>query len=216
MSMPQPAEVISFTRGRSFGQMTNGTPNPRERAWTQVGRFMYHFARVEQKINQAVIKLTELDAKAAPVVELIDFGKKLDDLVRASAYALATNNADKEFAKDVCGRAFDMNKYRRIVAHASFEPAGDGVQFSRAVTTKGEVRPVTDPWTDADFENCYAEMSALEVEFNKLIALLKPTPMSWLLVNVAELMSAYPKAPSVPLGPGALGVPPPPPPDAAG
>src|SRR5262249_42764346 len=52
------------------------------------------------------------------LVELIDFGKKLDDLVRASAYALATNNADKEFAKDVCGRAFDMNKYRRIVAHA--------------------------------------------------------------------------------------------------
>src|SRR5262245_24654768 len=108
--------------------MTNESPDPRKRAWTQVGRFMYHFARVEQKINQAVIKLTELDAKAAPVVELIDFGRKVNDLVRASAYAQATNNTDKEFAKDVCNRAWDMNQYRKIVAHASFEPAGDGVQ----------------------------------------------------------------------------------------
>jgi len=76
--------------------MTNRSPDPRERAWTQVGRFMYHFARVEQKINQAVIKLTELDAKATPVVELIYFGRKVNDLVRASAYAQATNNADKD------------------------------------------------------------------------------------------------------------------------
>ena len=58
--------------------MTNGSPDPKQRSWTQVGGFMYHFARVEQKINQAVIKLTELDAKSAPVVELIDFAKKVD------------------------------------------------------------------------------------------------------------------------------------------
>jgi len=162
--------------------MTNRPPDPKERAWTQVGRFMYHFARVEQKINQAVIKLTELDAKAAPVVELIDFGKKLDGLVRASAYAQATNEADKAFAKDVCNRAFNINRDRTIIAHASFEPTDDGVQFSRAVTMKGEVRPVTEPWTDADFAQRYAEMGALEAEFDKLIELIKPVkqvPFDW-------------------------------------
>jgi hypothetical protein len=140
---------------------------------------MYHYARVEQKINQAVIKLTELDAKVAPVVELIDFGRKLDGLVRASAYAQATNNANKKFAKDVCDKAFKINRYRTIVAHASFEPKDDGVQFSRAVTTKGEVRPVTDPWTDADFSKHYAEMIALEAEFDRLIELIKPVPFDW-------------------------------------
>ena len=73
--------------------MTNGSPDPKQRSWTQVGGFMYHFARVEQKINQAVIKLTELDAKSAPVVELIDFAKKVD-LVQKSAYA--ANNRERE------------------------------------------------------------------------------------------------------------------------
>ena len=138
-----------------------------------------------QKINQAVIKLTELDAKSAPVVELIDFAKKVD-LVQKSAYAQTTENAkDKEFAKDVCSKAFTMNQYQRIVAHASFEPTGDGVQFSRAVTSKrGEVLPVTEPWTEADFTKCYAEMGALETDLDKLIELLKPTPKGWFFQNV--------------------------------
>jgi hypothetical protein len=165
-----------------FGQMTNRSLDPKERAWTQVGRFMYHFARVEQKINQAVIKLIELDAKAAPVVELLDFGRKLDGLVRASADAQATNDADKEFANDVCNRAFKINRDRTMIAHASFEPTNDGVQFSRAVTTKGEVRPVSEPWTDGDFEKRYAEMSVLETEFDKLIERIKPVkqvPFDW-------------------------------------
>lgn len=105
--------------------MTNSSPDPRERAWTLVGRFMYHFARVEQKINQAVIKLTELDAKAAPVVELIAFRRKLDDLVRATAYAQATNNADKDFAKDVCNRAFKMDRHRTCRRRSAIQQGSD-------------------------------------------------------------------------------------------
>jgi hypothetical protein len=67
--------------------MSKGSADPKERAWMQIGRFMYHFARVEQKVNQAVIKLTDLDAKSAPIVEFLDFAKKVDDFVRKSAYA---------------------------------------------------------------------------------------------------------------------------------
>ena len=70
--------------GEELGQVTNGSPDPKQRSWAQVGGFMYHFARVEQKINQAVIKLTELDAKSAPVVELIDFAKKVRPRARPS------------------------------------------------------------------------------------------------------------------------------------
>jgi len=94
-----------------------------------------------------------------------------------------------------------------------FEPAGGGVQFSRAVTTKGEVRPVTDPWTDADFENCYAEMSALEADFDKLIGLLKLPPMGWLVQNVDVLPRPTRRPHLDP--PGSDWVPQPPP-DAAG
>ena len=39
-----------------------------------------------------------------------------------------------KIAKDVCNKAWDINRYRTIIAHASFEPTDDGVQFSRAVT----------------------------------------------------------------------------------
>jgi hypothetical protein len=59
--------------------------DPLESACLLVGRFMYRFAHIEKKIDQAVIKLLSLDEKTAPMVASIDFAKKLDDLVRASA-----------------------------------------------------------------------------------------------------------------------------------
>jgi hypothetical protein len=156
----------------------SNTSDPVEQACLLVGRFLYHFARVEQKIDQAVIKVLNLDEKTAPIVALIDFVRKVEDLVRASAYKELqdpTKKKDKEFAKGVCNRVHDINQHRRIVAHASFEPAsGGGVLFSRPVTEKGSVRPVTEPWTEKDFTTLYEEMKALEVDLDKLIQLIKP------------------------------------------
>lgn len=150
--------------------------DPLQHACLLVGRFLYHFARVEQKIDQAVIKLLNLDEKTAPIVASIDFVKKLDDLVRASAYKeLKDAKKEKEFAKGVCNRVHDINRHRRIIAHASFEPAsGGGVLFSRPVTEKGSVRPITEPWTDENFATLYAEMTSLETDLDKLIQLIKP------------------------------------------
>jgi hypothetical protein len=59
--------------------------DPLEAACSLVGRFLYHFARVEQKIDQAVIKLLDLDEKTAPVVALLGFATKVDDLVATLA-----------------------------------------------------------------------------------------------------------------------------------
>ena len=42
-----------------------------------VGRFLHHFGRIERKIDQAVVKLLDLDDKTTPVVPAIDFAKKL-------------------------------------------------------------------------------------------------------------------------------------------
>ena len=61
--------------------MSNASPppDPLERAWSLVGRFLYHFGRVEQKIDQAIIKLLDIDEKVAPAVTGgIDFFKKVD------------------------------------------------------------------------------------------------------------------------------------------
>ena len=42
-----------------------------------VGRFLHYFGRIERKIDQAVVKLLDLDDKTTPVVTAIDFAKKL-------------------------------------------------------------------------------------------------------------------------------------------
>jgi len=151
--------------------------DPLERACLFVGRFLYHFGRVEQKIDQAVIKLLDLDEKAAPVVALVDFARK-PELVRDCAYAQTSHAMDKkEFAKITCNKVHQINEHRKIIAHLSFEPAPGGcVQFRRTVTKDGRVRPVDPPWTDTDFAKYYAEMSALEAELDKLIQLIKPVP----------------------------------------
>jgi hypothetical protein len=108
----------------------SNTSDPLERACLLVGRFLYHFARVEQKIDQAVIKLLDLDEKTAPIVASIDFARKLEGLVRASVYKELGKDPkkkkDKKFAKDVCNRVHDINGHRTIVAHASFESSPTG------------------------------------------------------------------------------------------
>ena len=56
---------------------TSPERHPLEQAYALIGRFLYHFGRVEQKINQAVIKLYDLDEKAAPIIAEMDFARKV-------------------------------------------------------------------------------------------------------------------------------------------
>jgi len=100
--------------------------DPLEAACSLVGRFQYHFGRVEQKIDQAVIKLLDLDDKAGPIVTgSVAFASKLN-FVRTSAYEQAGNNKDKQCADDTCNDVFKINNDRQIVIHSSFEPAPSG------------------------------------------------------------------------------------------
>jgi hypothetical protein len=95
--------------------------DPLETACSLVGRFQYHFGRVEQKIDQAVIKLLDLDEKAGPIVTgSVDFAKKAN-FVRTSAYEQAQNDNDKQFAEKTCDEVFKINNLRQIAIHSSFE-----------------------------------------------------------------------------------------------
>jgi hypothetical protein len=153
--------------------------DPLEEACSLVGRFQYHFGRVEQKIDQAVIKLLDLDDRAGPIVTgSVDFAKKVN-FVRTSADQQATNNTDKQFAEKTCKDVFDINDARQIVIHSSFhssfEPAADGgVQFRRTVAKDGRVRNYDRVWDDKEFSKHYLTMSKLETELGKLIELIKP------------------------------------------
>src|SRR5258708_40248991 len=90
------------TRGGQVMSNASAQPDPLERACALVGRFLYHFGRVEQKIDQAVIKLLDLDEKAAPIVTgSVDFAKKLN-CVRTSAYTQAGNATNQQFGEDSC------------------------------------------------------------------------------------------------------------------
>jgi len=96
--------------------------DPLEEACSLVGRFQYHFGRVEQKIDQAVIKLLDLDDKAGPIVTgSVAFASKVN-FVRTSAYQQAGNDKDQQMADDTCDQVFKINTLRQMVIHSSFEP----------------------------------------------------------------------------------------------
>jgi hypothetical protein len=155
---------------------TSGEQSPLDQACCLVGRFFYHFALVEQKIDQAVIKLSDLDEKVAPVVASLDFGRKVE-LVRGSARAQLTEAKDRQFATDTCNKVHELNMDRRMIAHSYFEPAtGGSVQFGKIITKDGKVLNIAEPWSATKFSERFRDMEALTRELDKLILLIKPLP----------------------------------------
>jgi hypothetical protein len=157
--------------------------DPLETVCSLVGRFQYHFGKVEQKIDHAVIKLLDLDEKAGPVVTgSVAFASKVN-LVRTCAYQQAGNEQDKQFAKQTCDDVFDVNDVRQIVIHSSFEPVDDGsVQFRRTVAKDGRIRVDDQVWNNERFSKHYSKMTSLEADLDKLIELIKPVkqvPFDW-------------------------------------
>jgi hypothetical protein len=180
--------VASTRHGPSgtLRRMSNASSqsDPLDRACALVGRFLYHFGRVEQKVDQAIIKLLDLDEKVAPAVTgSIDFFRKVN-LVRASAHMQASTEESEKFADNTCKDVFKINDERQVIAHSSFAPTPEGaVQFSRTVTKEGRVRVVDPVWTEATFKGHYAEMTRLEAKLDRLIQVIKPSevPFDWFL-----------------------------------
>jgi hypothetical protein len=163
------------------------------RACRLVGRFQYHFARVEQKVDQGVIKLLDLDAKAAPIVTgNLDFAKKLN-LVRTAAYQQAAkDDKQQQFGEDTCKAVFKINDVRQLVIHSSFEPGpGGGVQFKRTVAKNGRLRIEDQVWGDKEFHEHYRKMVTLEGNLDNLIRLIKPVPSSWRFNPSTESVTDY-------------------------
>ena len=125
----------------SVSQTANTSAQALQQACLLVGRFQYHFGRIERKIDQGVIKLLDLDDKAGPIVTgSVDFTKKVN-LLWAVANQQATNDKGRKFVNRTFKDVFKVNTDRQRVIHSSFEPAPTGgVQFNRTVAKDGRVR----------------------------------------------------------------------------
>jgi hypothetical protein len=173
------------------------------RACRLVDLFQYHFGRIEQKIDQGVIKLLDLDDKAGPIVTAsVDFAKKLN-LLWAVANQQATNDKGRRFVERTFKAVFAVNTDRQLVIHSSFEPAPSGdVQFKRTVAKDGRLRVDDQVWGEKKFDNQYTKMEKLAGDLDKVVAMIKPAPVP----NVTLWMSplSEPVRISTGLGEGAL------------
>jgi hypothetical protein len=178
------------TEPKSVSQTANTSAqaDPLQQACHLVGKFQYHFAHIEQKIDQGVIKLLDLDDKAGPIVTgSVDFAKKVN-FVRTAAFQQASNEEDRKFGEDTCEGVFAVNNVRQLIIHSSFEPTPTGgVQFNRTVARDGRVRVDDQVWDDKKFHDQYAKMQRLAIDLNKLIAVIKPVPVPGVITWLSSL-----------------------------
>jgi hypothetical protein len=145
-----------------------------DRACAQVGRFMYHFAELENQIDAAIGKLFELEEIAAQAITgSVDFYKRFN-LVRTYVLAQISEKDEKERAAEILNEVIKHNSGRQVVAHSRFEPAGDGVKFTRIVATEGKVTIPPETWPQDKFDRRYRQMQELSNQLQKIVAKLKP------------------------------------------
>jgi hypothetical protein len=161
--------------------MSEPTPvvedDPLGKACELVGRFLFHFAGVERRIDAAVAKLFELTDDAADTLTAnIDFSRKVNLIktmvdLQASDKAPAWRTNGSDLLKAIRGI---NDPHRQTIAHSSFEPAeNNSVRFKRTLA-KGKLQRDEPVWTKAAFEKHFADMDKYAAQLDRLIADLKP------------------------------------------
>jgi hypothetical protein len=157
--------------------MPDEIDNPPARACELVGRFLYHFSRLETDLNAAVAKLFKLDEASADIVTAnIDFARKLY-IVRSAVHEQNASPHEKWLTSEI-KEAFDgvlaMNTERQIVAHSSFgsHPEG-GVVFTRTTAREKLARSEV-VWGEDKFAKFFKRMQELEQELDKVLRHIEP------------------------------------------
>jgi hypothetical protein len=170
------------------------TGEPLTRACELVGRFFYHFGRVDLQLDEAITKLFKLDPAYAPIITSnIDFVRKVN--IVEAAVALQANSG-KPISVDVekiFGTIRGMNNPpRQVVAHSPFEETKAGVQFKRTVAKGGELKAEDPLWTETKFEEHFKTLQRLEGELTQIIGELEPDRIKWPnAASLAPLPAAY-------------------------
>jgi hypothetical protein len=146
-------------------------------ACEMVGRFLYHFSRIELGLDEAIAKLFKLEPGAAEILTAnVDFSRKVNLLVtmvelQAPDMAKGWNDQAQKLLSAIRGL---NDPHRQTIAHSRFEPEGsDAVRFIRVVA-KGKLSRKELVWTRSDFLRRYEEMQRISDELSQLTVELRP------------------------------------------
>jgi hypothetical protein len=141
-----------------------------------VGRFQYHFSKIESSINQGIAKVLDLNDEARDIVcANLDFVKKIN--------IIAAQFVDKDGAAvDALDRALGINNPdRQTVIHSTFEPLSNyGVRFQRIITKEGKMKRQTQEWQQERFKKLFDRMEPLALDIERL----------WIF-QIQEIMGFY-------------------------
>lgn len=146
-------------------------------ACQQVGRFFYHFSLVEQKIDEGIGKILDIEGAALSIVIAnIDFVRKVNVLrCSESSKAAIPDKERKKFLQETFSGVLALNEQRKIVAHCPFYPGKDlgSVIFRRTVATKNlNVENVE--WRAAEFGSYFQKARNLTKRLEDIVQNLVP------------------------------------------
>jgi hypothetical protein len=152
--------------------MSDSKTDPLARACELVGRYQYHFSKIEGQLDRGVAKVLGLKDGADDIVcANLDFIKKLN-IIRSAVALQFTDTTGR--LSTLLNRIAGINTPdRQTVIHSTFEPHGDGVRFSRLIA-KDELQRISQDWSENRFSQAYLNMQELTEQLEKVVAELKP------------------------------------------
>jgi hypothetical protein len=150
--------------------------DPIARACELVGRFAYHFSRLDEQLNAAIVQLFNLGETTADIITSnIDFARKLN--IVKSAVNEQNASPEQEWLRNSIKETFSelhaVNTERQVVAHSAFVPhEKDGVQFRRTVA-RGQLNRLDPHWTEEKFEREFQKMKKLELKLESVLRHIK-------------------------------------------
>ena len=107
--------------------------DPLDGACAQVGRFLYHFANLEDEINQALTKLLKLSPVAADwIIHNVSFARRFNFVYVVALDQIKDrkghSQVKKILGKVIQHKVIQHNEDRNLMAHSRFEPTNNGAK----------------------------------------------------------------------------------------
>jgi hypothetical protein len=140
-----------------------------------VGRFQYHFSKIETALDLGVAKVLDLDMNAKDIVcANLDFVRKLSVIKAAGALQFPNRQAE---LVNLLNRVAAINEPdRQLIIHSTFEPTESGVRFLRTTARAGRLERKVQDWDHNRFTNMFDRMEGLAHEIEALVAELRFEP----------------------------------------
>ena len=137
-----------------------------------VGRYFYHFSKMEQALDEGIGTLLRIERGAYAIVTTkVDFSVKIGILIAMEAHqaVLQTKHRKKLF-----NQLKEAAELRNVIAHSRFDPAESGgvVFYRKRVTTtltSTEIR-----WNNEDIQRECKTLDLLAVTVKTLVETMTP------------------------------------------